>query len=116
MFMPGQGPIELVRTETWDDFTAQTQALSNSGYVLSAMTTIQNLNRTWFYGAYQRGSGNFQLFRTSDSNAFQQMFALQRLRRHWISTVIRPSKRWTTFTSTWTISWSSFPLRWESPA
>jgi hypothetical protein len=37
MFGPGTGPIQLVRSETFDDFTAQTQAQSNNGYVLSAM-------------------------------------------------------------------------------
>ena len=74
MFTPGSGPIQLVRSETWADFAAQTQAQSKNGYVLSAMTTIQNLNRTWFYGAYQKGTGNYQLFQTGDPNAFQQMF------------------------------------------
>jgi uncharacterized protein (TIGR03437 family) len=74
MFAPGTGPVQLVRSETWADFTARTQAQSNNGYVLSAMTSIQNLNRTWFYGAYQKGTGNYQLFQTSDPSAFQQMF------------------------------------------
>ena len=74
MFTPGKGGIPLVRSESWDDFTAQTQTQSSNGYVLSAMTSIQNMNRTWFYGAYQQGTGNYQLFRTADPNAFQQMF------------------------------------------
>ena len=74
MFAPGAGPAHLVRSETWDDFAAQTQTQSNSGYVLNAMTSIQNLNRTWFYGAFQKGTGNYQLLRTADANAFQQMF------------------------------------------
>ena len=74
MFTPGAGPVQLVRSETWADFTAQTQAQSNNGYVLSAMTSIQNLNRTWFYGAYQKGTGSYQLFQTSSPSAFQQMF------------------------------------------
>jgi uncharacterized protein (TIGR03437 family) len=73
-FTPGKGGIQLVRSETWDDFTAQTQTQSSNGYVLTAMTSIQNMNRTWFYGAYTQGTGNYQLFRTSDPNAFQQMF------------------------------------------
>ena len=63
-----------MRSETFDDFTAQTQAQSSNGYVLSALTSIQNLNRTWFYGAYQKGTGSYQLLRTSDPNAFQQAF------------------------------------------
>jgi uncharacterized protein (TIGR03437 family) len=74
MFAKGTGPVQLVRSETWADFSAQTQAQSNNGYVLSAMTSIQNLNRTWFYGAYQKGTGSYQLFQTTDPSAFQQMF------------------------------------------
>src|SRR5580704_11856613 len=38
------------------------------------------------------------------------------LRRHKIRTVIRPNNGRTTFTSTWTIEWPSFPLRLEGPA
>jgi hypothetical protein len=37
------------------------------------------------------------------------------LRRHRNRTVIRPTRGRTTFTSTWTIEWSSFPLRLEGP-
>ena len=74
MFTAGTGGIQLVRSESWSDFSAQTQAQSNNGYVLSSMTTIQNVNRTWYYGAYQKGSGNYQLYQTTDPNAFQNMF------------------------------------------
>src|SRR5258708_404663 len=69
MFVPGAGPAHLVRSETWDDFAARTQTQSNGGYVLSAMTSLQNLNRTWLYGAYQKGAGNYQLLRTADPSA-----------------------------------------------
>ncbi len=74
MFAPGAGPIQLVRSETWADFSAQTQTQSNNGYTLSALTTIQSLNRTWFYGAFQKGTGAYYLLRTSDPAAFQQAF------------------------------------------
>jgi uncharacterized protein (TIGR03437 family) len=75
MFTPGTGGIQLVRSESWSDFAAQAQAQSSNGYVLSSMTTIQNLNRTWYYGAYQQGSGGYQIYQTADAMAFQQMFA-----------------------------------------
>jgi uncharacterized protein (TIGR03437 family) len=74
MFTPGTGGIQLVRSESWSDFAAQTQAQSSNGYVLSSMTTIQNMNRTWYYGAYQQGTGSYQLYQTTDPNAFQNMF------------------------------------------
>ena len=41
---------------------------------------------------------------------------LRALRFQRISTVIRPKSGRTTFTSTWTIEWPSFPLRLEGPA
>ena len=74
MFTPGRGPAPLVRAETFDDFSAQTQFLASTGYRLSAMTALQSLNRTWFYGAFQIGTGGYYLLRTSDPAAFQQAF------------------------------------------
>lgn len=74
MFTPGAGPIQLVRSETWAGFMAAAETQSRNGYVLSALTSIQNLNRTWFYGAFRKGAGAYQVLRTSDSKAFEQMF------------------------------------------
>ena len=76
MFGPGAGGIQMVRSESLSDFYAQIQAQAASGYVLTAMTTIQNLNRTWFYGAFTQGAGagTFQLISTTDPNSFQQSF------------------------------------------
>jgi hypothetical protein len=74
MFTPGAGGIQFVQSDNWADFTTQTATMSNNGYILSCMTTIQNLNRTWYYGAYQKGSGKYQLFQATSATAFQQMF------------------------------------------
>jgi uncharacterized protein (TIGR03437 family) len=74
MFRPGKGGIQLVRSENWADFSAQVQTQSSNGYVLTAMTSIQNMNRSWYYGAFTQGSGSYQLFQTADPMAFQQMF------------------------------------------
>jgi uncharacterized protein (TIGR03437 family) len=76
-FVPGTGPIQMVRTETWADFAAQVNSMSASGYVLSCFTTIQNMNRTWFYGAFQPGTGAYSLLQTADPTAFQQTFTQQ---------------------------------------
>jgi hypothetical protein len=73
MFTPGTGGIQMVRSETLNDFYAQIQAQAGNGYVLSAMTTIQNLNRIWYYGAFKKGTGSFQFINTTDPNAFQQV-------------------------------------------
>ncbi len=75
-FGPGSGAIQMVRSETLADFEAQIQAQAGNGYVLSALTTIQNMNRTWFYGAFKTGANanNFQFISTTDPNAFQQAF------------------------------------------
>src|SRR5579863_9397093 len=42
-FGPGTGGIQMVRSETLNDFYTQMQIQAVNGYVLSAMTTIQNL-------------------------------------------------------------------------
>jgi len=73
-FVPGTGPVQMVRTETWAEFAAQVQSLSTQGYVLSCFTTIQNMNRTWFYGAFQPGTGAYSLLQTADPTVFQQTF------------------------------------------
>lgn len=76
-FGPGTGGIQMVRTESLDDFYAQMQSQAVNGNVLTAMTTIQNLNRLWYYGAYTAGANanSFQLIDSTDLNAFQQSFA-----------------------------------------
>jgi uncharacterized protein (TIGR03437 family) len=74
MFTPGTGGIQFVQSDNWADFTAQTATQANNGFVMSCMTTIQNLNRTWYYAAFQKGSAKYQLYQTTDPNAFQQMF------------------------------------------
>ena len=76
MFRPGAGGIQLVRSETIADFYAQIQAQAANGFVLTSMTTIQNLNRTWFYAAFTKGAnaGGFQLISTTDASSFQQSF------------------------------------------
>ena len=73
-FVPGTGPVQMVRTETWTEFSAQVQSLSAQGYVLACFTTIQNMNRTWFYGAFQPGTGAYSLLQTADPTVFQQTF------------------------------------------
>lgn len=77
MFRPGTGGIQLVRSESIADFYSQIQAQAANGNVLTSMTTIQNLNRTWFYGAFTQGAnaGGFQLISTTDGNSFQRSFA-----------------------------------------
>ena len=76
MFRPGTGGIQMVRSENIADFYAQCQAQAANGNVLTSMSTIQNLNRTWFYGAFTKGANaeGFQLISTTDGNSFQQSF------------------------------------------
>jgi len=74
MFTLGSGSIPMVQSESLNDFSAQVSTQSGNGYVLSALTTIQNFNRTWYYAAFKQGSGNYELLQTSDLNDFQQAF------------------------------------------
>src|ERR1017187_1322059 len=74
IFVPGSTPAQLVRAESWDDFTAQMKALSGD-YRLTCFTSIQNMNRTWFYGAFQQASGDYFPLRTFDPVEFQEEFA-----------------------------------------
>jgi len=69
------GGPQMVRTENWDDFTAQVDSLASANYVLSCFTSIQSMNRTWYYGSFVPGTGNYSLLQTSDPDEFQQMFA-----------------------------------------
>lgn len=71
-FVPGAGGVTLVRGENWNDFMAQVQAQTNLR--LACFTTIQSMNRTWFYGALVPGTGAAFLLRTADPTAFQQAF------------------------------------------
>jgi len=73
-FLPGPGPTQMVRTESWDDFSAAVATMSSANQVLACYTAIQSMNRTWFYGAFQPGSGAYYLLRTTDPSAFQQAF------------------------------------------
>jgi len=74
-FGAGSGPISLVRTETWSDFVFQVGEMAEHfNMVLSCYTTIQSMNRTWFYGAFQPGAGTAFLMQTADPNEFQQAF------------------------------------------
>ena len=73
-FLPGTAQPQMVRSETFEDFSAQAQTLAASNYRLACFTTIQSMNRTWFYGVFQPGAGAYYLLRTSDANAFQQAF------------------------------------------
>ncbi|MGA2134637.1 MAG: serine hydrolase [Bryobacteraceae bacterium] len=73
-FVAGTGPISLVRTETWSDFVAQVDGMAAQNMLLSCYTTIQSMNRTWFYGAFQPGEGTAFLIQTADPDEFQQAF------------------------------------------
>jgi len=43
IFVPGSTPAQLVRAESWDDFTAQMKALRGD-YRLTCFTSIPNMN------------------------------------------------------------------------
>ena len=74
VFVPGSVPSTLVRAESWNDFTAQVQQ-SGASMRLVCFTAIQNMNRTWYYGALQPGTANYVFLQTQDPNAFQSAFA-----------------------------------------
>jgi uncharacterized protein (TIGR03437 family) len=69
----GAAPAQLVRAESWDDFVTQAQQIAGS-HTLSCFTSIQNMNQSWYYGAFQRGSANYFFFQTSSSNEFIATF------------------------------------------
>lgn len=71
-FVPGAGGVTLIFAETWNDFMAQ--ALAQTNLRLACFTTIQSMNRTWFYGALVPGTGAAFMLRTADQAAFQQAF------------------------------------------
>ena len=73
-FVSGAGPTQLVQSELWTDFISQAQNLAATGLRLSCYTSLQSLNRTWFYGAFQPGSGSYYFLRTADLTAFQRTF------------------------------------------
>jgi uncharacterized protein (TIGR03437 family) len=73
-FVPGTGKQKLVSSETFDAFSAQADILAAANYRLACFTTIQSMNRTWFYGVFQPGTGDYYFLRTTDQNAFQQAF------------------------------------------
>lgn len=71
-FVPGAGGVTLIRSENYTDFSTQVQ--SQSTLRLACFTTLQSMNRTWFYGALVPGTGAAFLLNTADANAFQQAF------------------------------------------
>src|SRR5690348_4955257 len=66
IFLPGGNSTQLVNTDTWTAFSAQTDSLAASGYRLASLTAIQSLNRTFFYGAFEQATGSHLLLRTTD--------------------------------------------------
>jgi uncharacterized protein (TIGR03437 family) len=75
IFTPGSTNTQLISANGFTSLNTQVQALAAQGYRLTALTAIRNMNATWYYAAFQPGTGNYQLVRTSDPNAFQQTFA-----------------------------------------
>ena len=71
------GGPQMVRTETWAEFAAQVDSLAASNYMLSCFTSIQSMNRTWYYGSFVPGTGDYTLLQTTDPDEFQQTFAQQ---------------------------------------
>jgi uncharacterized protein (TIGR03437 family) len=61
-------------SDSWAGFTAQVQTQANAGFRLASFTTIQNFNRTFYYGACQKGTGDWQLTEFSDENSFYTAF------------------------------------------
>jgi hypothetical protein len=74
IFLPGKAAASLMRSDSWDDFVAQTQTQANIGNGLACFTTMQTFNRTFYYGAFQQGAGGGQLLRFSDENSFHAAF------------------------------------------
>lgn len=73
VFIPSNSAAQLLRTESWGDFVEKAQQMARS-YRLSCFTGIQNLNRTWYYGAFQAGPANYFTLQTPDSKTFMGAF------------------------------------------
>jgi len=81
-FVPSSGSSstggpQMLRAETFQEFESQVQTLAAQGYVLSCFTSIQSMNRTWYYGSFVPGTGSYSLLQTTDPTEFQQTFAQQ---------------------------------------
>jgi uncharacterized protein (TIGR03437 family) len=75
IFRPGGSTTQLISANGFASLTTQVQTLAAQGYRLASLTAIRNMNATWYYAALEPGTGNYQLIRTADPNAFQQTFA-----------------------------------------
>jgi uncharacterized protein (TIGR03437 family) len=73
VFVPSSAPAQLLRTESWNDFVETAQQMAAS-YRLSCFTAIQNLNRSWYYCAFQPGSADYLTLQTADPAAFMAAF------------------------------------------
>ena len=71
------GGPQMLRAETFQEFESQVQTMVAQGYVLSCFTSIQSMNRTWYYGSFVPGTGSYSLLQTTDPAEFQQTFAQQ---------------------------------------
>jgi len=74
VFLPGTGAGPLIMSDSWADFSAQVQTQANAGYRLACLTTIQNFNRTFYYGVCRSGSGAWKLQQFSDEPSFYAAF------------------------------------------
>jgi len=61
-------------SDSWTDFQAQVKSQAEAGYRLACFTTIQNFNRTFFYGACQQGTGSWLLMEFEDEDSFYAGF------------------------------------------
>lgn len=74
IFTPGGSQMQMISANGFTSFNSQVQTLAGQGYRVVAFTAVRNMNATWYYAVLQPGSGNYQLVRTGDPNAFQQTF------------------------------------------
>jgi uncharacterized protein (TIGR03437 family) len=73
-FLPGGNQTQLISASGFASFNTQIQNLAAQGWRLASLTTIRNMNATWYYAVLEQGSGSYTLLRTSDQNVFQQTF------------------------------------------
>lgn len=73
-FLPGGNQTQLISANGFNSFNAQIQNLAAQGWRLASLTTIRNMNATWYYAALEQGTGSYTLLRTSDQNVFQETF------------------------------------------
>jgi uncharacterized protein (TIGR03437 family) len=77
-FQPGKADAKLVVSGSFADFSRQIQRLAAASYRVTCFTTIQNMNRTWFYAVLQPGAGAYYILRTANQSEFQQAFDQRR--------------------------------------